>query len=105
MRSVALVQTPCGAPHVVAICVGRSPLSFVIAGLVPAIPLRPASRVTRRDGRDEPGHDEASIQRLLSACGLTCVLVMFTIALIENRGFAIGCLQLKERFCKTNPIP
>src|ERR1035437_283557 len=30
---------------------------FVIAGLVPAIPLRMALCVPKRDGRDEPGHD------------------------------------------------
>jgi hypothetical protein len=32
-------------------------LSIVIAGLVPAIPIRRALCVHKRDGRVEPGHD------------------------------------------------
>jgi branched-chain amino acid transport system permease protein len=36
-------------------------LSVVIAGLVPAIPLRRAQCVPKRDGRDKPGHDTEQV--------------------------------------------
>jgi len=37
---------------------GRSNYQTVLAGLVPAIPIRRARRCPpKRDGRDEPGHD------------------------------------------------
>jgi len=36
---------------------GAVAVSGVIAGLVPAIPLKWAPRVPKRDGRDKPGHD------------------------------------------------
>jgi hypothetical protein len=31
--------------------------SVVITGLVPVIPIRTARRISKRDGRDKPGHD------------------------------------------------
>ncbi len=35
---------------------GMTP-SLVITGLVPVIPIRMAQRISKRDGRDKPGHD------------------------------------------------
>src|SRR5665647_559821 len=45
-----------------AACVMRRPVScFVMPGLVPGIPLRRAQSLTKRDGRDKPGHDSVGI--------------------------------------------
>jgi hypothetical protein len=42
------------------------PFSFVIAGLVPAIPIREAQPcLPKRDARDKPGHDELKAHVLM----------------------------------------
>jgi hypothetical protein len=46
--------------------------SVVITGLVPVIPIRMARRISYRDGRDKPGHDDHE-----RSCTINFVLTLF----------------------------
>ena len=54
---VAMLALPPGVRPWVWLVLACADLPIVIAGLGPAIPLRRAPYLPKRDGRDKPGHD------------------------------------------------